>query len=290
MPEINWQISQPTFEADLICPDHRVWPWNGHRLFVYDLVRFLKPQLYVELGTYWGTSFFAVCQAVKDARLTTRCVAVDCWEGDSQTGPYGVDVYNKVCKVREDFFANIDTELIRSFFKEAVDQFDDASVDLIHIDGLHTYEAVKEDYETWHPKLADNGIILFHDIADSCEYGSVKFWHELAKRYPSFSFQHSWGLGVLFPKGRRYLDFMEENNLSDKLKIYEYKSELDLCRLTISDLEGFNNQQDFLIKQQEQSIDALTIKIVELEKQLGQVINSRSYKFLKRISALNPVK
>lgn len=290
MPEKKWQIGQPIFEADLICPDHRVWPWNGHRLFAYDLVRFLKPQLYVELGTYWGTSFFTVCQAVKDAQLMTRCVAVDCWEGDSQTGPYGGNVYETVCKIRQDLFASINTELIRSYFKDAVDKIADASIDLLHIDGLHTYEAVKEDYETWYPKLADNGIILFHDIADSCEYGSVKFWHELAESLPSFSFQHSWGLGVLFPKGQLYLDLMEKNNLTDKLKIYEYKAELDLCRITNSDLEGFNKQQDSLIKQQEQNLEALNNRIVELEKELGQVVNSKSYKLLKRISALNPVK
>ena len=63
------------------------------------------------------------------------------------------------------FFPKIHV-LIRSKFSEAVTQFEDESIDLLHIDGYHTLKAaVTEDYETWLPKLRGNGVILFHDIA-----------------------------------------------------------------------------------------------------------------------------
>ncbi|WP_342479224.1 class I SAM-dependent methyltransferase [Paenibacillus sp. FSL H7-0350] len=54
--------------------------------------------------------------------------------------------------------------LLRMTFDEAVGTFEDNSIDLLHIDGLHTYEAIKHDYECWLPKLADNSVVLFHDI------------------------------------------------------------------------------------------------------------------------------
>lgn len=283
MTDKIWHIGNPEFEIDEHCPDHKVWPWNGHRLFAYDLIRFLTPELYVELGTYWGTSYFSFCQAVKDHNLPTKCVAVDTWQGDIQTGPYGQDVYESVTKGVAGFFREINTELIRSYFSDAVAQFKDESIDLLHIDGLHTYEAVKEDFETWFPKLAPDCVVLFHDIADSCDYGSVQYWHELASSYPSFSFQHSWGLGVLFPKGRYYFDCMEENNLEDKIKIYEYSSELNLATLKVNSLEGFNLQQDHLIKSQEKQIEDFKKQILKLQTTIDSVYGSRSLQILNKL-------
>ena len=53
--------------------------------------------------------------------------------------------------------------LLRCTFREASMYFSERSIDMIHIDGLHTYEAVKEDYDTWNPKLKEEGTLLFHD-------------------------------------------------------------------------------------------------------------------------------
>ncbi|MGU3471026.1 class I SAM-dependent methyltransferase [Paenibacillus sp. D51F] len=69
--------------------------------------------------------------------------------------------------------------------------FAENSIDLLHIDGLHTYEAVRPDYESWLPKLAEDGIVLLHDteikIAD---FGVWKLWGELSERHPARNFQH----------------------------------------------------------------------------------------------------
>ena len=185
MSEIIWDIGTPLFEGDSTCPLYRSWPWNGHRLFGYDLVRHLKPRLLVELGTYWGTSFFTFCQAVKDEHLQTECFAVDTWAGDEHTGEYGDDVFATVAGLCDTDYQEVNTSLIRKFFIDAVNSFDDNSISLLHIDGLHTYDAVSEDFRTWLPKIAENGVVLFHDIAENCDYGSVKFWKEVSEQYPS---------------------------------------------------------------------------------------------------------
>jgi hypothetical protein len=257
LTERVWKIHDPVFESDEICPDYRVWPWNGHRLFAYDLMTFLRPRLFVELGTYWGTSFFSFCQAVKDAELRTRCVAIDTWEGDDHTGKYENRVFETVQSIAETIFQETEITLLRSYFADAVDTFREGTIDLLHIDGFHTYEAVKNDFTLWLPKLADDGVVLFHDIADSCDYGSVTYWHELLERYPGFSFQHSWGLGILFPKGDKNLDLMKKNNISDKSKIYEYLSELNLLRIQKEASDERGEKQHVLINHQQEQIALL---------------------------------
>ncbi len=42
---------------------------------------------------------------------------------------------------------------MRMLFEDATHHFSDESVDLLHIDGLHTYDAVQEDFTTWLPKV-----------------------------------------------------------------------------------------------------------------------------------------
>ncbi|MEK3759472.1 class I SAM-dependent methyltransferase [Paenibacillus sp. FSL P4-0338] len=92
--------------------------------------------------------------------------------------------------------------LLRMTFDEAVGTFEDNSIDLLHIDGLHTYEAIKHDYECWLPKLADNSVVLFHDITVRMDdFGVYQLWEELQEIHPAAQFEHSHGLGILMPKG-----------------------------------------------------------------------------------------
>ncbi|MEW9672172.1 class I SAM-dependent methyltransferase [Ammoniphilus sp. 3BR4] len=174
--------------------------WSGHRRFGYDLVRFAKPRKVVELGTHFGTSFFTFCQAAKDGGLKTKCFALDTWAGDPHSGFYGDHVYQAVSRFTDEEYADIGI-LVRGTFDQSLDKFEDDSIDLLHIDGFHTFQAVLHDYTTWYRKLAKNGIILFHDIfVRRRNFGVFVLWEGL-KQYPYIEFQHSFGLGVLFPKG-----------------------------------------------------------------------------------------
>jgi Methyltransferase domain len=197
-----WVYHNPQFESDVYDPRILgVSAWVGHRKFAYDLVRFMKPNVIVELGAHWGTSFFSFCQAVKDGALPTTCYAVDTWQGDGHAGFYDDTVFNVVSHVVEKSYPN-KTTLIRSTFDEALSHFESQSIDLLHIDGFHTLESVTHDYETWLEKMADNSIILFHDIVvRERGFGVYLLWEQLKRAYPSIEFAHSYGLGVLFPKG-----------------------------------------------------------------------------------------
>ncbi|MGH8076069.1 MAG: class I SAM-dependent methyltransferase [Lysobacter sp.] len=171
--------------------------WLGHIPLAGWIVEAARPRMLVELGTHLGASYFALCQAVQESGLDTRCYAVDTWQGDEHAGQYGEEVFNSVADHHRNNYEGF-SKLIRMTFDEACRYFDDNSIDLLHIDGLHTYDAVRHDFETWLPKMSSRGVILLHDTnVRERDFGVWKLWSELRDRYPSFEFSHTHGLGVL---------------------------------------------------------------------------------------------
>jgi hypothetical protein len=172
--------------------------WTGHIPFGAWLIDAMRPQTFVELGSHFGMSYAAFCQTVAASELPTRCYAVDTWQGDEHAGFYGDDVYNDLAAFNARHFAGF-SSLLRTTFDEARDYFPDGGVDLLHIDGLHTYDAVKHDFETWLPKLSDRAVVLFHDTnVRERGFGVWRYWAEISQSYPHIEFDHSAGLGVLF--------------------------------------------------------------------------------------------
>lgn len=177
--------------------------WLGHVPFASWLVEQLRPQSIVELGTHSGASFLAFCQAIEEQELTSRVFAVDSWEGDEHAGFYGDDIYNELRDYQQRNYPGI-SEMLRMRFNEALGYFADDSIDLLHIDGLHTYEAVREDFETWLPKLTKRGVVLFHDTCvRERGFGVWQYWAEISQQYPAFEFTHTHGLGVLLVGDQR---------------------------------------------------------------------------------------
>ena len=171
--------------------------WFGHIPFAGWLVAALRPQLLVELGVHNGVSYAAFCDAVLANHLPARAAAIDTWQGDAQAGYYGNEVYEDLKAFHDPRYGSFST-LIRARFDEAVADFADGSIDLLHIDGEHSYASVRHDFETWKPKLSSKGVVLLHDTqVREAGYGVGRLWTELCQEYPGFEFPHSSGLGVL---------------------------------------------------------------------------------------------
>ena len=171
--------------------------WWGHVPFAHWIIDAIRPRVLVELGTYTGVSYAAFCNAVRCTSLSTRCFAVDTWQGDHQGGFYGEELYQEFHQYHDKHFGAF-SSLLRGTFDAAIGRIADGSVDLLHIDGLHLYEAVRHDFETWAPKLSERGVVLFHDTNErGGDFGVWRLWADLSQRFPSFEFLHSHGLGVL---------------------------------------------------------------------------------------------
>ena len=170
--------------------------WNEHIPVAMFLVEILQPRVIVELGTQRGVSYCAFCQAVEELKLSTRCYAVDTWMGDAHAGWYKESVFRDL----QEFHRRYEpfSTLLRMTFAEALPRIPDSSVDLLHVDGLHFYEAVKKDYDSWLPKVSERGVIILHDTVEMArDFGVHQLWAELSPKFPSFNFEHGHGLGVL---------------------------------------------------------------------------------------------
>lgn len=185
--EIHWQPHRLVFPGS----------WAGHIPFAFWLIKALRPRVLVELGTHTGNSYGAFCQSIAHFGTSTRAFAVDSWQGDDHADFYGEEVFADVSEHNKANYASF-SSLMRMLFEDARPYFADGSVDLLHIDGLHTYDAVKADFEGWRDKLSDRGVVLFHDTnVRERDFGVWKLWSEISGDYPSFEFHHSHGLGVL---------------------------------------------------------------------------------------------
>ena len=173
-----------------------VGAWTGHLHFACDLMAVLKPTLLLELGVDRGESYFAFCQTAAEHHTGTRCFGVDTWRGDEHAGGYDETTLAQVSAHNRANYESFST-LLRCGFDDALGRFEDESIDVLHLDGLHTEAAVRHDVESWLPKLRPGGLLLLHDVrVRSKDFGVWKIWAELEARSRSWTFEDGPGLGV----------------------------------------------------------------------------------------------
>ncbi len=97
--------------------------------------------------------------------MAALCYAVDTWRGDDHV----IGTEDNEASTNQMVFPNNQdrlrgfSHLLKMLFSEAVETRDEESVDLLPIDGYHTFEAAFEDFNSWIPKVRSGGIILLHE-------------------------------------------------------------------------------------------------------------------------------
>jgi len=160
----------------------------------------------MEIGTAKGGTLFLFCR-LADPEATV--VSVDLPGGEFGGGypKWKLDLYNSFGLTGQKLhFLRADSHSAETKSRVAA-IFGAPNVDFLFIDGDHTYEGVKQDFEFYAPLVRKGGVIAFHDIAvHSPEIGSDvdKFWNEI-KKADSKEFienrDQKWaGMGVYYVK------------------------------------------------------------------------------------------
>jgi len=175
-----------TFEPQLNL-DNVVTAWRGHRAFAQWLVETLRPDVVVDLGVDQGYSTICFAEPHRG-----QVYAVDCFEGDEHTG-FRDTQYAVQSLLLEYDLRNV--TVLKTRFEDLAVTWSQP-IDILHIDGLHTYEACKTDWGMWAGFVRPTGAILFHDVVsfpdvrqvfDEC--GGIRLW-----------FEHSAGLGIVLDR------------------------------------------------------------------------------------------
>lgn len=172
--------------------------WEGHGEFAIKLVSELKPNVVVDLGVDFGFSTFCFGYS-----KIGRVYGIDWFKGDQHTGHR--DTYDTVMKTYESLkihYGLNNIEFIKGDFNDIAITWD-KKIDILHIDGLHTYEAVKNDYETWIKFCSEDAVIMFHDTV-SFKDSVGRFFNEIESDY-KLNKLDSFGLGIVCKNEEQFL-------------------------------------------------------------------------------------
>ena len=113
----------------------------------------------VEIGSYKGKSTAYLGMGSKEGKKI-KVYAID--PHDARTIPKQEDTFSAFQRnIKKAGVANLIVPLVMTS-KEAVEKIKEP-IELIFIDGDHSYEGVKLDFDLYFPKVIDGGIIAFHD-------------------------------------------------------------------------------------------------------------------------------
>jgi cephalosporin hydroxylase len=182
------------------------WQVREELSALVELVVERKPHNVLEIGTYHGGTLFLWCQ-FSDPQATIA--SLDLPGGEYGGGYHWVrtPIYKAFAKPQQRLRLLRGNSHSASMFERVKQTFPNG-IDFLFIDGDHTYEGVKRDFQVY-SSLVRNGIVAFHDIChDKGQHahnrlgGVDRLWTELRDKYPSREFVHDWkqgwaGIGVL---------------------------------------------------------------------------------------------
>ena len=115
----------------------------------------------VEIGINKGHYSRILLQGVKDIRF----VGVDPWlaYSDYVENSREQDKMDAMCHTAHRRLVPMGATLIRATSMEAVKNVDDESLDMVFIDGNHSFRWVTEDIHEWSKKVRKGGMIAGHD-------------------------------------------------------------------------------------------------------------------------------
>jgi predicted O-methyltransferase YrrM len=175
---------------------------------LYGLARSLQPKVCVEIGSARGRSACAVGLALR-RNGGGRLYAIDPHAPTNWNDTQSVDSFALITEHLRKAGAADYVEIIRKTSGEAAKGWT-RKIDLIFIDGDHSYAGVKADWELFLPHMSEFGVVVFHDTLwdlqpdpnlSRADMGVPRFVEELrAAGYPVITSPQNFGVSLVQPR------------------------------------------------------------------------------------------
>ena len=177
---------------------------------LHGLVRSQKPKVCVEIGSAHGYSACLISIALEQ-NMSGHLWAVDPHFQNHWSDNHAEDTYGAMTRhLRAMGQAGKRVTIIRQTTEKAVDQLP-PSIDFAFIDGDHSYDGVKLDWDAIRPRLAAFGIVIFHDTLwdrhrndpyyrkwRRADMGVPRLLEEIRLQgYPVVTIDQDWGLTMV---------------------------------------------------------------------------------------------
>jgi predicted O-methyltransferase YrrM len=129
---------------------------------------------YLEIGSWLGLSSIIVANGlIASLNFRARIFCVDTWRGSPEHRGMGELEQDRLYS---EFLENLRgagveslIEPMRGESRQVAQEWHGPGLDVIFIDGEHSFQACWEDISNWHPKLKPGGRLLGHDAAPGSE-------------------------------------------------------------------------------------------------------------------------
>jgi len=152
------------------------------------------PATVLEIGTYKGGTFFLFARVAADDALVVS-LDLPCGQNDSYP-VWRERLYRGFARDRQRLKIIRDNSHDPRTMEKIHQLLDGRRLELLFIDGDHSYQGVKADFEMYSPLVSPEGVIAFHDIVPGPSSGGVpQFWQELKQTRLATEFVADWKQG-----------------------------------------------------------------------------------------------
>ena len=164
-----------------------------------------QPKIILEIGTEKGGTLFLFSRmASSDAKI----ISVDLPAGKFGAGYPGwrIPLYKSFARENQKLYLVRDDSHNQKTLRNVKKILNGQKADFLFIDGDHTYDGVKKDFEMYSPLVKKGGLIAFHDICPGLERkvgGVPNFWQEIKKDFNYREIVQDWnqggyGIGIIY--------------------------------------------------------------------------------------------
>jgi len=181
---------------------------------LHGLVRSMRPAVCVEIGSARGCSACYIGLALRQMGCG-KLFAIDPHAATDWNDSKSIDTYDVMRENLRAFGVQDYVEIVRKYSPQAAEGWQHP-IDMLFIDGDHSYEGVRRDWQLYMPHVREFGIVVFHDTTWSLkakpraagaetppagrQLGVPRFVEELrAAGYPTITINQYCGISLVQP-------------------------------------------------------------------------------------------